>query len=54
MAHFRQELFTTIHKMKEDLQEQITDNSTFLNDLSKNFQAELGEVRTMATDSIKQ
>ena len=54
MAHFRQDIFTTLHRNKEELQEQITDNSTFLNDLSKNFQAEIGEVRTLATDSIKQ
>jgi hypothetical protein len=54
MAHFRTDLFNSIHKMKEDLQEQINENSQFLNDTSKQLNAEISDVRTMATESIKQ
>jgi hypothetical protein len=40
--------------MKEDLQEQITDNSQFLNDMNKQLNTEINEVRFLATESIKQ
>ena len=53
MNHFRQELFSSLGKIKEDLQEQISDNSNFLNDLSKNLSTEISEVRLIATEQVK-
>jgi ElaB/YqjD/DUF883 family membrane-anchored ribosome-binding protein len=47
-------VFSTIYKLKEDLQEQITENEKYLGDVSKSLDKEIQEVRTLATDTMKQ
>lgn len=52
--NFRNEIFRNVLKMKEDLQEQISENEKYVSEMNAALDKDISDVRTLATDTMKQ